>query len=229
MSERYRYALVWNYEDDNFTYRDVAAVIGDAGAGYSLAPGVCMQYGFQPGWATRWVDAQAGQIADETWTEAGLLGKRWLDYFGPGESEDILFLTLREGVWLDDQFVDNFTNAKEYFVERIHIDLDDLVTEWTTNYVKHLREFVFHMLTPDFPDDPPVVTNSFDFYIGWSLNLMAAPRYQAAVRVPLTEAGDYKVDFRSTGRYLAWTMDFKATQRIVMTGGDLDAEQAHGR
>ena len=41
--------------------------------------------------------------------------------------------------------------------------------------------------------------------------------------------GKVKWDFRSTGRYLGLRMDFDETQKFTMTGGDVDAEQAHGR
>jgi hypothetical protein len=232
----YRYALVWNFEDDNYTWMDAAVDnIVD------LTPVVCMQYEFNPGWQARWSDLQdAATIwgADGDTTANNLSAgtdpwgngerpTRWSDFYEAGKEENMYWLT-STGIWRSDQLVKT-DGIKEYFVERENIDLDDLVPEWTTNKWKHLRQFYFHL---ESPDSDSIEVNPFGISFGWSTNLMDPVDWlpESIVNLQTTDnGGKHKYDFRTTGRYLGMRMTFNGTLEIKMTGGDMDAEEAHGR
>jgi len=219
---RTRTALVYNFEDDNYTWMDASEPTAEG-----LKPVVCMQYGFNPGWVTRWTD-----LIDTGETWADLLGeapqREWIDFYSHGTEENMFWLTA-DRLLKSDQQIQLIDNPKEYFVERKHIDLDDLVQAWTTNKWKHLKQFYFHLQSPaDIGDS----ANTFDIAVGWSKNLMDDPEWLAPSTINLqstTNSGEYKYDFRTTGRYLAMKMDFSNTKEIKMTGGDLDASESHGR
>jgi hypothetical protein len=227
-----RTALVWNFEDDNYTWMDAGAVVPGED-GNDLAGAVCMQYGFQASWQTRWEDAKATGIVPETWAEALAAEKLWTDYYDQGREEDMYFAAASEGVWQMDQVIDASGEGKAYYVERVAIDMDDLIPEWTTNQLKHIRQFYFHMKSTGLSRvDPVDDENAFEFQVGWSQNLMDLPGWDPLIRVPIrgTDVGGrYKVDYRTTGRYLSLYLGFRKTDRVSITGGDMDAEQSYGR
>jgi hypothetical protein len=93
-----------------------------------------------------------------------------------------------------------------------------------------LRQFHFHIAGE--LDDSVVTANNFDITVGWSNNLMDSPNWDEPKTVNLQKTdrnGNHKADFRTTGRYLSLRFDFDDTGAFVMTGGDLDAEDSHGR
>jgi len=152
----------------------------------------------------------------------------WVDFYSHGTEENMFWLTGSDLLRADQQ-IQLIDNPKEYFVERKHIDLDDLVKAWTTNKWKHLKQFYFHLQSPS---DIGTDANTFDITVGWSKNLMDDPEWLVPATINLqstTNSGEYKYDFRTTGRYLAMKMDFSNTKEIKMTGGDLDASESHGR
>jgi hypothetical protein len=198
-----REALVWNFEDDNFTWMD-AAVDNTT----FLEPVVCIQYQPDPGWQVRWSDWAVGGDLESTW--AALATTKWSDlYSGPAE-ENIYWLT-KDGVHLADQTVKT-DGIKEYFTERQRLDLNDIVESFTTNKW--------------------IVANNFKISVGWTNTLMDTPDYLVAATINLQTRqnnGRVKYDFRSTGRYLALAMFFNQTAGIRMTGAEIDVEQTHGR
>jgi hypothetical protein len=223
-----RDALVYNFEDDNFTWMQASVDQGN-----QLIPVVCMQYEFNPGWQARWSDLQT---ANNSWDDLqngvdqwgdGSTPTKWSDFYYAGTDENMYWLTYT-GVYRSDQLVKT-DGMKEYFVERESIDLDDVNPAWTTNKFKHMRQFFFHLQSPT-----PVseTANMFGITFGWSLNLMDQPDWleEGFVNLQTTaNSGKYKYDFRSTGRYLAMRMTFNGTAEIKMTGGDMDVEESYGR
>lgn len=216
-----RMGLVWNFDDDNYTWMDLST---DNADGENMDDTTCIHYGFDAGYQTRWSDLQDN---GDTWQSLTQDATKWSDFYSHGREQNMMWLS-PYGVYRADQGINEVT-LKEYSVERIHIDLDDLVTEWTTNKWKHLKQFYFHAESPRIalPAD-----NSFNIRVGWSKNLMDTPDWNPSEDVSLqttTNDGRYKWDFRTAGRYLAIQMRFNRTNSIKMSGGDMDAEESHGR
>jgi hypothetical protein len=218
-----RNALVWNFEDDNYTWMDAAVDTGT-----DLTDVVCMHYAFAPGWGVRWQDL----IPEPTEIWKGGTGTiitattKWSDLLSAGNDKHLFWLAT-DGVYRSDQAVKT-DGVKRYFVERVAIDLDDLVPEWTTNNFKHLRQFYFHLQSPT----PLDGTNNFTMRVGWGKTLMDAPTWEPEVTVNLQEtdsSGAYKADLRTTGRYLSIEMNFDTTNELKMSGGDMDVILSHGR
>jgi hypothetical protein len=223
-----RGALVWNFEDNNYTWMDAAAIEGS-----QLVPVQAMSYEFDPGWATRW-NTQGG-FESLTWADMrdpqapwnSRSAPLWLDMADLGVEQNLYWLTT-DKLYLSDQVIDT-SGVKRYFVQRTGIDLNDLDPSWTTNNWKHIRQFYFHLQSPRLTASTP---NNFDIRAGWSTNLMDDPSWNPYSTINLQKTandGRHKWDTRTTGRYLGLEMDFSATQAFVMTGGDIDVELAHGR
>jgi hypothetical protein len=187
-----------------------------------------MQYGFDPGFQVRWEDLDGTQWANGGVGDLESLGYiLWRDMYGAGLEENMYWFT-NTGLWKSDQVVKT-DSLKQYFVERQDIDFDDLVNDWTSNSFKHVKQFYFHLQSPTTIGNS---ANTFDITLGWAKNLMDTPDWLPAGTVNLQTTnndGRYKWDFRTTGRYLAIRMTFNATNEISMTGGDMDANQSHGR
>lgn len=218
-------ALVWNFEDDNFTWMDAAVAVDGV-----LEQTPCMHYGFEPGWMVRWQD-----FGDVTWDDLengtdqwSLLAGRpaqWNDLYKAGKERDMYWLT-GAAVWAADRVVDK-SGVKSYYAERTDIDFDDILGTTSNNY-KHVRQ-VFPLLQSP---SSSVAPNTYTFQIGWGNNLMDDPDYQDPVLVNLlktTQNGKHKIDVRSTGRYMAMRWDFSLTDEFNMTGADVDIEESHGR
>ena len=122
--------------------------------------------------------------------------------FSIGENTELL--TVANGmVYTSEKIANRSSSLKRYYATRTQIDLDDLVPEWTTNKIKQIKQFIFHMQS-----DPRLITgdNQIDYYVGWANNLMEEPNWKAARTVDLrklSNGGDYKIDYRTSGRYLA--------------------------
>ena len=129
-----------------------------------------------------------------------------------------------------DQVDNRYGALKQFYIERTQMDMDDLVSDWTTNKIKQIRQFVFHLQSDErfITTDP----NEIGFYVGWSNNLMEDPNYKAPVTVDLRSrdnGGKYKVDYRTSGRYLSMRYDLTDSKQLAFTGGDIDAKEAAGR
>ena len=223
-----RHALVFNYDDNNFTWKDPFVEIGNDTDGYALYDVTYQTYGFTPGWQERWSDYAVGGLKEATWADE-LTGTRWVDTFDKSNSKEIVQVT--DGlVYRADQVDNRYGALKKYYIERTQMDLDDLVPDWTTNKIKQIKQFVFHMQSDErfITTDP----NTIDFYVGWSNNLMETPNYKTPVTVDLRSpdfSGKYKVDYRTSGRYLTMRYDMTDSKQLAFTGGDIDAKEAAGR
>lgn len=217
-----RGALVYNFEDDNYTWMDASVDSGTA-----LVDVACMTYAFNPGWAVRWSDlATEGSKWDGSVGTTLTTTTVWSDFYSHGTEKNLYWLAA-DGVYRSDQAVKT-DGVKDYYVVRYAIDLDDMVPQWTTNKFKHLSKFYFHLESPT----PVTGANNFDLTVGWGKNLMDSPDWTTQTTVSLqttANTGAYKADLRTTGRYLSFRMDFDGTDEIAMTGGDLDVEESHGR
>lgn len=220
-----RHALVWNYDDNNFTWKDPAIEVGD-----ELYDVTWSTYGFSPGFQGRWSDYQSGGINESTWEQARVANIRWSDTYSEGESKEVLQISTGQ-LWKADKVINAQDSLKRYYATRTQIDMDDLVPEWTTNKIKYIKQFVFHMQA-DQKDIPEDRDNTVDFSVGWAQNLMEEPNWQDAREIILEDrasGGKYKVDYRTSGRYLSLSFDFTNSTQLALTGGDIDAQETHGR
>jgi hypothetical protein len=72
-----------------------------------------------------------------------------------------------------------------------------------------------------------------DMYVGWSMNLMQEPNYKktpVSFDLQATDfGGSYKVDYRSSGRYMGFYFDMTEANQLSFTGGEVDVSQTSGR
>ena len=207
-------ALVWNYQEDNFTWAD--AYVDKA----TPEAVVCMQYQFDPGWSVRWSDLT------ETWADLLDAGTTWDDFYTAGAEENVYWLTA-DKLYASDQAVKT-DGSKQYYVERRNIDLNDVVESFTTSRWIYAKQLYFHLASQLAAGNAEL--NEFDIQVGWSDTLMDEPNWLPATTINLQRkpaGGQVKYDFRSTGRYLALRMSFNATGPIRMTGAEIDVEQTH--
>jgi len=226
-----RHGLVFNYDDNNFTWKDTLIEIGNDVDGYKLYDIKYETYGFTPGWQARWEDYKDGAVKAQTWENAKTgTGNRWSDTYGSSNSKEVMQVSNGD-VYQADQ-VDNRQNSlKSFFVERTQMDLDDMNPAWTTNKIKQIKQFVFHMQS-DMRFIDANRENTIDFYVGWSNNLMDEPEWKPPVTVKLEDrasGGAYKVDYRTSGRYLSTRYDLTDSVQLAFTGGDIDANEVAGR
>lgn len=217
-----RTALVWNWENSTWTWMDASHAVNK-----QLEPVVCMNYGFDPGWYWRW-QGWLDAVPQTTWSDLLTDDTRWADLSFAADEKNVYWLSANNLLKSDQQI--EVDNGKEYFVQREKLDLDDMIPDWTSDSLKHLRQFYFHIKST-LPSGY-VGWNTFDLSLGWSFNLMDDPDWNAPITVTLNKTsrgGKYKADLRTTGRYLSFQMTFNDTQAFQMTGGDLDAEEAHAR
>lgn len=227
-----RHSLVWNYDDNNFVWRDPAVEIDNNGT-YKLYDVTYTTYGFQPGYQERWIDYQDGNINASSWADAKAgqpNAKSWADTSSRGVSKQIMQIS-NGNLYFAEQVLNRQDSLKRYYVTRTQIDMDDLVSEWTTNRIKQIKQFTFHMQSDQRFIDAGR-DNNIDFYVGWANNLMEDPNWKAKVVVDLEDranGGDYKIDYRSSGRYLSYSFDFTSSTQLALTGGDIDANVVAGR
>jgi len=232
-----REALVWNFEDDNFTWMDASSDEDSY-----LEPVICIKYQPDPGWQVRWADLDngvddtvedpdiiAGSVGDlaTTWAALESAGTRWSD-FTSGPAEENMYWLTATGVMIADQYVKT-DGIKYYFVERERIDLNDVVASFTTDKWIYAKQMYFHLMSPRLAGTDP---NYFCVGVGWTASLMDSPDYPPSSPINLqsvANSGKVKYDFRSTGRYLCLAMEFNDTADLQMTGAELDVEQTHGR
>ena len=226
------HALVFNYDDNNFTWKDPAVEQGNEIDGYKLYDVTFQTYGFTPGFQERWSDYGIFSQRALDWNDAKADGgnpTRWTDTFSKSNSKEIVQVT-NGLVYTADQVDNRYGALKQFFIERTQMDMDDMVPDWTTNKVKQIKQFVFHMQSDErrITVDP----NEIDFYVGWSTNLMDEPNWKAPVQIDLRSTdngGQYKVDYRTSGRYLSMRYDLTDSKQLAFTGGDIDAKEAAGR
>lgn len=229
-----RHSLVFNYDDNNFTWRDPLIEIGNDVDGYKLYDITWETYNFTPGFQQRWEDWQEGAVRAATWQDeldlADADKTRWIDTFSKGDAKEILQVS-NGTVHAADKVDNRQGSLKRYWCMRTQMDMDDMVPEWTTNKIKQIKQFVFHMQSDQRLIDA-ARDNTVDFYVGWSQNLMEDPNWKSPVTVSLEDrqaGGRYKVDYRTSGRYLSTMYDFTDSINLAFTGGDIDAAETAGR
>jgi len=204
-----RHALVFNYDDNNFTWKDPAIETQDpSDLSWDLYDITFQTYGFTPGFQERWTDYSA-----ISWNDAksgGSSAVRWVDTFSIGDTKEIIEVA-NGTLYKANQEINRTGSLKRYFVTRTQIDMDDLNSNWTTNKIKYINQFVFHTQS-----DQRIV----------------ADRWRPAVTVDLENRannGDYKIDYRTSGRYLSMSFDVTDCAQLAMTGGDILADERGGR
>lgn len=215
-----RVAMVYNYEDDNFSWMDASGIREDGG----LAPAVCMKYQFGVGKQVRWSDLEA---EGTTWADLQNDLTKWSDFYDHSNAEAFYYLT-RDGVFKADQVVDT-SGAKQYYVERTALDFSDVIGG-TSNAINYLSQMYFHLESAI--DEDAMAPNTCEFTVGWSNSLMDKPKWDDPVVLNIQKldiGGAMKWDLRSSGRYLAWRLDFTRTDRLTMTGADINIAPSAGR
>lgn len=227
-----QHSMVFNYDDNNFTWKDPAIEIDVVGQ-YALYDVTYQTYGFTPGWQQRWNDWKDGGVSGSTWADAQegeTNAARWSETAARGTSKQIMQIA-KGDLYQADQVINRQDSLKRFYATRTQIDFDDLVPAWTTNNIKYTKSFVFHMQA-DQRFIAAARDNTIDFYVGWAQNLMEDPNWRAAVPIKLEDrasGGKYKIDYRSSGRYLSMSFDLTNSTQLAFTGGDIDVQQAGGR
>ena len=74
--------------------------------------------------------------------------------------------------------------------------------------------------------------NTALFTTGWSNSMMDEPEWGSGTRINIQKmdvGGSVKWDTRSSGRYLALNLNFTYTEKMTMTGADIDIQPTAGR
>ena len=222
-----KHALMWNYKNDTFTWKDPATE-QEVGGNFGLFDVDFQVFGFVPGFQQRWEDYKETAFLESTWSAASSL--LWLDTFSKGKDKEMLMVS--NGQLLRGEVQRNRVGSeKVYFAERTQIDFDGLSPEFRSGNVKQTKRFVM-----DVQGDQKQVSrgsvNKVDFYVGWSMNLMEDPKYKGPITFDLQArdfGGSYKVDYRSSGRYMGMFFDMTEASQLSFTGGEVEVAQTSGR
>lgn len=226
-SAQTRHALMWNYKNDTFTWKDPATE-QEVDGEFSVYDSDFQTFGFMPGFQQRWNDYKSGAYLESTWTAAASL--TWLETFSKGSDKEMLIVSNGQ-LFRGEVQRNRVGSLKKYFVERTQIDFDGLSPEFRSGKVKQTKRFVM-----DVQGDQKQVSrgsvNKVDFYVGWSMNLMEDPKYKGPVTFDLQArdfGGSYKVDYRSSGRYMGMLFDMTEASQLSFTGGEVEVAQTSGR
>ena len=216
-----REAMVWNFEDNNFAWMD-----SSIDKISQLEDIICMRYQPDPGFITRWKDLEPFARFAKTWQDLTVEETRWADFYGKGSELNMYWLS-DTGLYISDQVV-KINGAKQYFVERVLIDLNEVVSDFTSDKWIYANQLYFHLKGVLQSEN----SNYFSVSVGWADTLNDEPDFLPLEKVNLQtrqRQGTVKHDFRSTGRYLALRFEFNETSEIQFTGAEINAEQTHGR
>ena len=223
-----KHSLLWNFKNDTFTWKDPTTEqpTEDGFAQYDIDSQV---YAFLPGFQQRWEDYMEGAVLEMTWENAGDLS--WFQTFSKGKDKEMLVVS-NGHLFKAEKQRNRVGSIKKYFVERTQVDFDGLSPEFRSGKVKQTKRFVM-----DIQGDQRMIAraaaNRVDMYVGWSMNLMADPNYKPEPLVFDLQAtdfgGSYKVDYRSTGRYMGMYFDMTEANQLSFTGGEIDVSQTSGR
>lgn len=222
-----KHALLWNYNNNTFSWKD-PAVEQLQDAEYQLFNTDYQTYGFAPGYQQRWEDWKQGAYYESTWE--GDTTNAWSDtLFKSSEREMIL---ISQGQAFKAEKIRNRSNSlKKYFVERTQIDFDGLSPEFRSGKVKQTKRFVIDVQA-DQRQISRGSSNTINFHVGWSMNLMDDPNYKTPIVFDLQArefGGSYKVDYRSSGRYMGMYFDLTNSSQLSFTGGEVEVSQTSGR
>ena len=223
-----KHALLWNFKNDTFTWKDPATEQPNDDGDFELFDVETQVYGFLPGFQQRWEDYQQGALLETTWENAGSLA--WFQTFSRGSDKHMAVVS-NGSVFKAEVERNREGSHKKYFVERTQMDFDGVAQEFRSGKVKQTKRFVM-----DVQGDQRMladgVANEVDMYVGWSTNLMDSPRYKKANTFNLQATdfgGSYKVDYRSSGRYMGIYFDMTEANQLSFTGGEIDLSQTSGR
>jgi hypothetical protein len=223
-----KHALLWNFKNDTFTWKDPTTEQQD-GDKYLQHDVDSQSYAFVPGFQQRWEDYQSGALLESTWADAGDL--TWFQTFSKGRDKEMLIVS--NGQLFKAEAQRNRPDShKQYFVERTQLDFDGLSAEFRSGKVKQTKRFIL-----DIQGDQRMVSEDYDskvdMYVGWSMNLMQEPNYKktpVSFDLQATDfGGSYKVDYRSSGRYMGFYFDMTEANQLSFTGGEVDVSQTSGR
>ena len=213
-----REGMVFNFEDDNFTFMDASRDLVD-----SLEPVACMKFQYDPGWQTRWDDLET---AGTEWADLQQAGTKWSDFYS-GNAERNLYWLTKDNLLVSDQFAKT-DGLKDYYLTREQIDFSDVVQDFRTDKWIYSNQLYFHAESDTTTSD----ANLFTIAVGWQDTLNDEPTWPAPTELNLQDAqngGKVKHDYRATGRYLSLRMTFNKTQAVAMTGAEIDIVQKQGR
>jgi hypothetical protein len=223
-----KHSLLWNFKNDTFTWKDPTTEQqeGDEWIQHDVDSQV---YAFVPGFQQRWEDYQGGAILENTWADAGTL--TWFQTFSKGRDKEMLVMS--NGQLFKAEAKRNRAGShKKYFVERTQLDFDGLSPEFRSGKVKQTKRFIM-----DIQGDQRMIArsaaNKVDMYVGWSMSLMDDPNYKQtplSFNLQATDfGGSYKVDYRSSGRYMGLYWDMTEASQLSFTGGEIEVSQTSGR
>jgi hypothetical protein len=221
-----RTALLWNYNNDTFTWKDTG-VEQQVDGKNALLESDYQFYGFTPGYQERWEDYKELAYNESTWADET---KRWSETFSKSTQKEMLIVSNYQA-FKGEQQRNSVNSLKKYFVERTQIDFDGLSQNFRSGKVKQTKRFVI-----DAQADQRQIArgseSSIKFYVGWSFNLMEDPKYSNPIVFNLQArdfGGSYKVDYRSSGRYMGIYFDLTNASQLSLTGGEVDVSQTSGR
>lgn len=220
-------SLLWNYNNNTFSWKDTSVEVQD-GTAFTLNRSDYETYGFAPGFQQRWEDWKQGAYLESTW-EADTT-TLWSTTLSKTSDRDMLAIAAGQA-YKNDKVRNRVGSLKKYYVERTQIDFDGLVGDFRSGKIKQTSRFIIDVQA----DQKQIARGSKSevrFHIGWSLNLMDDPNYKAPVVFDLQSrefGGSYKVDYRSTGRYMGMYFDLTDSSQLSFTGGEVEVKQISGR
>ncbi len=192
-------ALVWNWEDNTWTFRDLPNV-------------VCVSYAFLPTEGVKWSDWSATRWIDLT--------QRWSELGGSNENLGLFYLSQSDQALHQADL--GFTADGTYIVsrlERTDIDLDTLLKK-PTDRQKMVRSLYPQISGQGVVDFYIGFSNASGGDVRWkgpiSLNLDERPRR-------------YKVDAVGHGRYLGWRLEQRNGGFYQFSGMEIDLEESYAR
>ena len=222
-----RHALLWNYNNNTFSWKD-PAVEQPSGQQFFLFNTDYQTYGFSPGFQQRWEDWKSGAFYASTWADDTTTS--WADTFSRGSDREMIMISQGQA-FEGNKVINRDGSLKKYFVERSQIDFDGLSPEFRSGKIKQTKRFVMDIQADQRQIQQPQ-SSTINFYVGWSLNLMEPPNYKPAVVFDLQSryfGGSYKVDYRSSGRYMGMYFDLTDAAQMSFSGGEVEVAQSSGR
>ena len=209
-----RLALVYNYEDNNYSVIDAFAdENGVAGLVKCMVAGLDLQRSSLIGGV--WDDAVG------VWDEQA---QSWNSLAGSTTASTVRTSTfwLTPGALYRADTLGSTTPLKSYLVQKLNMNLDELFQEATSNFWLHISQMYPHMRG----------VGTMRVRAGWSPDLESNPTWGPYKDYFLGDAitpADYKIDFRQTGRYLALEMRFDEITDMKLSGADVDLKLTYGR
>jgi hypothetical protein len=212
--------LIYNYKDNNFSQGQAYVTVGQAGVGgRSINDAVCFMYGFDESDTVTWAQIES---EGKSWSEWFATDTSWASLQQVGFKQKMFWMTA--GGLYEAERREVSDENKLYFVERYGIDLSELNPQMTSNRWKHLRQLYPHVDTVNQPEGVTESWSDVQFTVGWTDTLLSKVVNNKDIITYDTLQGDYKVDVRTTGRYLYFRMDALTDGFFRFTSMDYDVE-----